>query len=277
MQITHASTSATIESLIGSLIGGQEALLHALGVADTYPRNLQPRPSAVVRQVAERRQLESLIATARAEASFLLSDDAAETPRHDLLLAHVLDLLGRGVACRVLLNPSARADSASLEWTRRASGLGGELRWITEEFKPMILIDRRSALVLDGTRSAGALLITEPTLVEVMARVFGNAWNGARCLAVPDPAPRDPVMPASSVRESIVDMLISGCPDKTIARQLGISLRSVQAHVATLRAELGASTRAQLGYLLGRARLDDEETTVPAGAPAVRQPLRIAR
>lgn len=276
MQITHASTSATIESLIGSLIGGQEALLHALGVVDVHPRNMQPRPSAVVRQVAERRQLESLIAAARAEASFLLSDYPADA-RQDSLLAQVLDLLGRGVACRVLLNPSTRADTAFPEWTRSVGGLGGELRWITEELKPMILIDRQSVLVLDGTRSAGALLVTEPTLIEVMVRVFGNAWNGARRLTVQEPAPRDLGMSASSVRESIVDMLISGCPDKTIARQLGISLRSVQAHVATLRADLGAGTRVQLGYLLGRVRLDDEETAVPARFLGDRQLFRIAQ
>lgn len=256
MQTTTTPPIGTsIESLIGNLIGGQEALLHALGVTDSSSRAMQPRPSAVVRRITERRQLSSFLAAARTEASLLIADQVAAAPWSAIISTQTLNLLSRGVGCRILLNPGAHQEDAFFKWGRQVQDLGGEMRWIAEEFKPMILVDSKSALIPEDSGSAGALLITEPALVTVLARVFGNAWNSAERLADADPAPQG-LATSASIRESIIEMLISGSPDKTIARHLGISLRSVQAHVATLRTELGASTRAQLGYLLGRASLN---------------------
>ncbi len=45
---------------------------------------------------------------------------------------------------------------------------------------------------------------------------------------------------------------MEGYSDKAIARRIGISERSLQAHIAAIKQELGALNRLQLGYLLGR-------------------------
>ncbi|MBR7826015.1 hypothetical protein KDK95_06835 [Actinospica sp. MGRD01-02] len=244
--------TVSLESLIGNLIDGQEVLLQTLGVTEAGPRAAQPRACAVVRRISDLRQLRAVLSTAHGEMALLLSGYADAAPGSRALLSEVAGLLGQGVATRILFNSAVREVDDCRGWIR-AAALGAEVRWITEEFTPMIVIDGRVALILDGSACSTALLISEPTIVTFLTRVFGTMWSTAQnaALAAAEFLPRR--VPAST-RESIIDMLVSGKPDKTIAKRLGISLRSVQAHIATLRTELGANTRTQLGYQLARGR-----------------------
>jgi DNA-binding NarL/FixJ family response regulator len=45
----------------------------------------------------------------------------------------------------------------------------------------------------------------------------------------------------------LLGLLVAGLKDETIARQLGVSLRTVQRRIAALMHELGARTRFQAG------------------------------
>ena len=48
-------------------------------------------------------------------------------------------------------------------------------------------------------------------------------------------------------------MLVDGAKDETIARTLGISLRTCRRHAATIMSALTSTSRFQAGYRLGRA------------------------
>jgi DNA-binding NarL/FixJ family response regulator len=48
-------------------------------------------------------------------------------------------------------------------------------------------------------------------------------------------------------RQRILDALAAGLKDEAIARQLGVSVRTVRRHITALMQELGASTRFAAG------------------------------
>jgi DNA-binding NarL/FixJ family response regulator len=56
-------------------------------------------------------------------------------------------------------------------------------------------------------------------------------------------------------RRLILELLMLGTKDESIARQLGISLRTVRRRVAGLMDELGATTRFQAGLEAARRGL----------------------
>jgi DNA-binding NarL/FixJ family response regulator len=60
------------------------------------------------------------------------------------------------------------------------------------------------------------------------------------------------VSAVSSRQRAIGELMMTGAKDAAIARQLGISLRTVRSEISALIAALGASSRFQAGCLLVR-------------------------
>jgi DNA-binding NarL/FixJ family response regulator len=84
------------------------------------------------------------------------------------------------------------------------------------------------------------LIVRAPGLVSLVSELFEQLWLRAAPLDHPDDAEVDD-------RRRILELLMSGTKDETIARQLGLSLRTVRRRVAELMDELGARTRFQAG------------------------------
>ena len=76
----------------------------------------------------------------------------------------------------------------------------------------------------------------------LVAELFEQLWLRA---AAARPHPDGEA--ASDDRRRILELLMIGTKDETIARQLGLSLRTVRRRVAELMDELGARTRFQAG------------------------------
>jgi DNA-binding NarL/FixJ family response regulator len=72
--------------------------------------------------------------------------------------------------------------------------------------------------------------------------------SGSRPLRALTPA----AAPAESRSDRVLALLSTGATDEAIARQLGVSLRTVQRDVRGILDQLGARTRFQAGQLLGR-------------------------
>ena len=177
-------------------------------------------------------------------------DDALESVRRHI---------EAGVAMRTLYQHTTRFDEATKTYVRRVTDYGVRVRTLAEFFDRLIIIDDSVAFISANESRTVGLAIREPAIVRFLKDTFERSWDRAKSFPfVPLHAAKaaDDVIP--SLRESISKLLIGGYSDKRIARRLGISERSLQGHIAVMKQQLGANTRLQLGYLLGR----DETTLV---------------
>ncbi|MFE3638632.1 LuxR C-terminal-related transcriptional regulator [Streptomyces sp. NPDC059168] len=176
-------------------------------------------------------------------------------PRPDLVLQDALDAvrdrIAANVAMRTLYQHSSRFDEPTKNYVRAVSEYGVQVRTLAEFFERMIIVDRTTAFIPGNADRTFAVLIREPAVVRFLADLFEREWDRA------EPYPFLPVRAAEAasevipaMRESIRKLLIEGRSDKEIARRLGISLRTLQAHVAQLKQDHGAQHRLQLGYLM---------------------------
>ncbi|PZH00005.1 helix-turn-helix transcriptional regulator, partial [Streptomyces sp. NTH33] len=60
-------------------------------------------------------------------------------------------------------------------------------------------------------------------------------------------------------QRAIAALLVEGHTDTVIADRLGMNVRTAREHIAKLAATLGSASRAQLGYLIGRSGILDQE------------------
>ncbi|WP_455360079.1 LuxR C-terminal-related transcriptional regulator [Streptomyces sp. SYSU K21746] len=160
--------------------------------------------------------------------------------------------ISAGVAMRTLYQHSTRFDEATKEYVREVTKHGASVRTLDEFFDRLVIVDDVAFIATNEDRTSAAA-VREPAVVRFLRDTFNRSWDRAQPFPfVPHHAAKaaDEVMPA--IRESIKRLLVEGYSDKQIARRLGISERSVQTHIASMKQELGARNRLQMGYLLGR-------------------------
>lgn len=121
-------------------------------------------------------------------------------------------------------------------------------------------------IVVDGelgflpSRSGGALLIREPDLLGYLLDVFQRDWEYATPFATGPQAAHDI---SETVKQSILALLAKGLKDDSIARRLGISLRTCRRHVSELLLGLGAHSRFQAGVIAERQGLTETRGPSP--------------
>lgn len=94
--------------------------------------------------------------------------------------------------------------------------------------------------------------------MDYFATAFDRLWRLAGPMhprAAPQPS-RDGV---THRRRAIAALLVEGHTDAVIADRLGTNVRTARVHIAELAAALGSESRAQLGYVIGRAGIPDRE------------------
>lgn len=139
--------------------------------------------------------------------------------------------------------------------TLRSSGI--EVRLTPHLAFSVLAVDRSVAVVdishLDPV-GGGSLYIQQRQL----ASAFMDMCIGLFALATPLPRtpPQDAVLHRLTDRDGqIIALLASGASDTTIARQLGVSQRTVERRVRMIMEELGATTRFQAGTNAARRGL----------------------
>ncbi len=165
------------------------------------------------------------------------------------------DLLGRGVRCRGIYAPEALEVPGALELVRAAVQAGEEARVCDDVPLKLAIADRSAAILpFTGDRDAmvdSALVVYASTLLDALIRLFDLLWQ----VAVPifaGPADAD-----DPVQDPVLTLLAAGLKDEAIARQLGISVRTVHRRTSQLMERLGARTRFQAGLAAARQGLVD--------------------
>ncbi|MFH8787801.1 helix-turn-helix transcriptional regulator [Streptomyces roseoverticillatus] len=171
-------------------------------------------------------------------------------------------MLARGVAMRTLYQHPARYHQPTIDHVQRVTGLGAEVRTQSEGFCRMLIFDQHTALLGVPDDPRAALLVREPHLIHSMRVFFDCAWRSASPFPLVFDA-ASAVRISGEIQEAIVAMLAEGLEDKSIARRLGMSVRSCQRHVAEVMKALGAKSRFQAGFLIGQLRNDSTEGALP--------------
>jgi sugar-specific transcriptional regulator TrmB/DNA-binding CsgD family transcriptional regulator len=159
----------------------------------------------------------------------------------------VTNRLGENVRVRGLYAPESLELPGALEAARRAVESGEQSRMHPKLPMKLAIADRSVALlplVLEDMVES-ALVVRECALLDALVVLFDLLWEQSAPL-VPDVAGLEP----SDL--GLLTLLAAGAKDETIARQLGISPRTVTRRVAELLDRLGARTRFHAGVLAER-------------------------
>jgi DNA-binding CsgD family transcriptional regulator/lambda repressor-like predicted transcriptional regulator len=157
----------------------------------------------------------------------------------------------RGVSVRTLYAQQTLRQSSLREYIHRKVEAGMLIRAAPITPIRMLVYDRELAIV-DAPRDEeiGAIVIRDRLLAEPLVDFFEYCWITASEL--------DDVLRSTDgsrlteQQTAVLRLLASGTKDEAIARNLGVSVRTVTRIVAELTGELGATSRFQAGVLAAR-------------------------
>ncbi|MGK5692842.1 LuxR C-terminal-related transcriptional regulator [Streptomyces sp. URMC 128] len=167
------------------------------------------------------------------------------------------EVLDRGARARTLYPHTLRHFPTIAARHERLVG-DIEARSLDEVTDRMILIDAAVAFIPANPDGTVALEIRHPAIVRHLATTFDRLWRLATPMypeAVPPPSSNG-ITPR---QRAIATLLVEGHTDAVIADRLGMNIRTARVHIAKLAATLGSQSRAQLGFLIGRSGILDQE------------------
>ncbi|GAB3456674.1 TrmB family transcriptional regulator [Actinophytocola sediminis] len=148
---------------------------------------------------------------------------------------------------RGLYAPESLEFPGALAAAKRAVENGERSRMHPRVPMKLAIADRSTALLplVMADMVASALVIRPCALLDALVALFELLWEQGTPL-IPEPGVAVPPDPG------LLALLAAGAKDETIARELGISSRTVTRRVGELLDELGARTRFQAGALAQR-------------------------
>ncbi|MCF2131701.1 LuxR C-terminal-related transcriptional regulator [Strepomyces sp. STD 3.1] len=171
--------------------------------------------------------------------------------------------IGRGVRVRAVYAAASFDEDGGWQDLGSLVSHGEEARVVPTLPVKLVLVDRSAAMVsltLEGG-SSDCLYTEAPPLIEVLSELFDRYWAVAARLSGPDlpagPAP-EPVAPDGGVRRPtdeerhLLALFAAGVKDDSIARQLGVSTRTLRRRVQNLYAALGTTNRFGAGVAAAR-------------------------
>lgn len=167
--------------------------------------------------------------------------------------SNVVEVLKSGRTWRGIYDHGSIQREEILVHLRDAGAAGEQSRTVPRVPLKMVIADNARALV--AVENAGAtyhLLVAQGGLLRDLSELYESMWSFGT--PVPGRTGGDPQSPFSEERE-LLCLLAAGATDEAIARQLGMSLRTVQRRVRKLEDMLGAHTRFQAGIQAARRHL----------------------
>lgn len=137
------------------------------------------------------------------------------------------------------------------------------IRTTWAELRAMVIVDDVAALIpsLEADPALTVSVVRQRSVVGQLAQFFETAWLQS---TPPDEPVRGCSEAEADLKSRIILLLAEGAKDETVARRLGISLRTCRRHVAEILGQLDASSRFQAGAraaLLGMVPM--AQPTVP--------------
>jgi DNA-binding CsgD family transcriptional regulator/sugar-specific transcriptional regulator TrmB len=229
-------------------------LVHSLTARYSDVTASRGRDDSVVELISDRRA--ALARWREAHASAQVQVRAAEVPPY--LEAQTepnpveVELLARGVPHRVLYDTSVAGLAGRFDELKDGIRSGEQARVLPGvPLRALIVDDRLAVLPANSGRmlSDGLLLVRPGNLLLALTSLFELLWERAVPLRFPGmgSGPDEADGGGEDLDRLILRLLAVGLTDRAVARQLNLSQRTVQRHVATLMTRLGARTRLQAG------------------------------
>lgn len=189
-----------------------------------------------------------------------------------------LDQLRRDARVKHLYQHTMRNDLATASYANTITAAGAQVRTTDRLIDRMTIYDRELAVIPEqnaASAAPGAAVIREPTVVAFLCKVYDHLWDDATAYtpATPSTSPADD--PGDQLKQAIIKFLAQGHKDETIARQLGMSVRTCRRHISQLMRETHSTSRFQAGHTIalagrGSARPGQGPTDGPgpAGGPS---------
>ncbi|GAA3039472.1 hypothetical protein GCM10020000_17310 [Streptomyces olivoverticillatus] len=122
---------------------------------------------------------------------------------------------------------------------------GGHVRVVERIPAELVIADRAVALLplASGTEESAALVVHAGALLDSLVDLFEDIWHEGR------PLPAEPYSAEPDATDlEILSLLLAGLTDASVAKQLGLGLRTVQRRVRGMMELAGVTTRLQLGW-----------------------------
>ncbi|MFC0543201.1 helix-turn-helix transcriptional regulator [Kutzneria chonburiensis] len=173
------------------------------------------------------------------------------TARHRIVDG-LFEALERGIDLHVIYGAHVLEDPESLHKIQHCVDAGEQARVFPHIPLNVTIVDDRWALVsarsevqLGSRHTVAAVVVHQSPFLEGLVGVFDAFWR----MAVPLSGDSDG--PTSETRR-LLTYLSAGLTDESIARELGVSERTIARRISRLQDTLGAKTRFQLGVQAAR-------------------------
>lgn len=158
----------------------------------------------------------------------------------------------RGVRPRVVLERALLDEPGALDGAMRSIDAGEEIR-LTERLPvKLIVIDRRLAMVPLGTERPpgddGAIVVHASGLLDALVALFDAIWEASVPLRLGSQLRVDDSESVTELDAKILSLQLAGLTDQAVAKQLEVSVRTIQRRMRHLMDIAGARTRLQLGW-----------------------------
>ncbi|MDO5051441.1 MAG: LuxR C-terminal-related transcriptional regulator [Pseudoclavibacter sp.] len=161
--------------------------------------------------------------------------------------------LERGVRYRVVYDPRVFRREGLLDAVLRSARQGERARVSRLVPARLLLRDDEEFLIVRSAPDGGLAAVrgTTPWAACFLRGIFDSVWEAAMPLGGERLADWDLL---NEEERGIVTLLAAGLTDEAIARQLGVSVRTVQRKVRSVQRSVGAASRFQLGALTAEGR-----------------------
>ncbi|GAA0448343.1 LuxR family transcriptional regulator [Actinoplanes capillaceus] len=249
-----AETTRRIESL-------SAAYRQAEAVFNTAQQGLIPETVTLRGSSTINRVVDLAVTDCLNELMTMQPGGARPTELLDALVARSLETIRRGVHQRTIYQHAVRSHRPTLDYAIRIMSAGAEIRTVDKVFDRLIICDRKVCFIPNAGDDESALEIRNEGVVNFLVKVFEHTWD--RAIAIDVSSGVRPIGVLSDIELSVARMIVSGSTEDKIARNLGISRRTVAEYASRLARHLGSSSRAQLGYLIATHGLLDESKLLP--------------
>lgn len=165
--------------------------------------------------------------------------------------------LQEGCTYRSVYEGTSLEYPGQMESIREAVGLGEQARVLWGVPMKMVIADRKMAVVPLETAPDTievAAVVHPSSLLDSLCVLFEVLWERATPFA--DPSVEDRTAVGTTApdpgQSSLLTLMAAGLPDKAVARQLGVTERTVQRWIRAAMTEHAAHTRFQLGLKIGQ-------------------------
>ncbi|MGW3247440.1 helix-turn-helix domain-containing protein [Streptomyces sp. NPDC001070] len=172
-----------------------------------------------------------------------------------------LEMLERGVGYRAVYERAVLAQPGAREQLRDYLNAGEQARAATVLPSKFVIADRHLAMIAvrsdQQEMASGCLLIRTTGIVDALTALFEYVWDRSVPLQPHDEAgpENDALTTVGGDDLELLALMLAGLPDKALASQLGVSVRTVHRRIRRLMSLTGSTTRMQLGWYAARAGL----------------------